>query len=96
MVGRFLHPNGLLLVFIILGVNMFWGHMLFIFSVSATLKSYGFIISYIILIVNKFFSLNFLYPENAHIVYIPHFTIRNIHAFFLKFFHQFDDMINVG
>lgn len=40
MVGRFLHPNGLLLVFIILGVNMFWGHMLFIFSVSATLKSY--------------------------------------------------------
>lgn len=61
MVGRFLHPNGLLLVFIILGVNMFWGHMLFIFSVSATLKSYGIIIAYIILIVNMFFLFNFIH-----------------------------------
>ncbi len=47
---------------------MFWGHMLFIFSVSATLKSYGFIIAYIILNVNKFFSLIFPEAENAHIV----------------------------
>ena len=53
--GRFLHPNGLLLVFIILGVNMFWGHMLFTFSVSATLKSYVIIIAYTFLNVNKMF-----------------------------------------
>ncbi len=55
MVGRFLHPNGLLLVFIILGVNMFWGHILFIFSVSATLKSYVYIIAHINLNVNILF-----------------------------------------
>lgn len=94
MVGRFLHPNGLLLVFIILGVNMFWGHMLFIFSVSATLKSYGFIIAYIILNVNIFFSLIFQYPENAYIVYIPHFTKVNNRSFSLKFSNRFADMIN--
>ena len=66
--GRFLHPNGLLLVFIILGVNMFWGHMLFIFSVSATLKSYVIIIAHIFLNVNKMFFFIFTNPKNLDIV----------------------------
>ena len=66
--GRFLHPNGLLLVFIILGVNMFWGHMLFIFSVSATLKSYVIIIAYIFLNVNKMFFFIFINLKNLDIV----------------------------
>lgn len=65
---------------------MFWGHMLFIFSVSATLKSYGLIIAYIILIVNIFFSLNFHSPENAYIVYISHFTKVNNVSFLLKIY----------
>ncbi len=68
---------------------MFWGHMLFIFSVSATLKSYEFIISYIILNVNKFFLYYFRVPENAHIVYIPHFTKLHELLFFLKFHTSF-------
>lgn len=66
--GRFLHPNGLLLVFIILGVNMFWGHMLFIFSVLATLKSYIIIIAHIFLNVNKMFFFIFANPKNLDIV----------------------------
>ena len=47
---------------------MFWGHMLFTFSVSATLKSYVIIIAYTILNVNKMFFLFLTYPKKLDIV----------------------------